>query len=90
MANPCRAHRVVLYRASAQSRTTWERDGRRDVTSERKMMPMLEPNPWVNQRREVAGRSRTLQEIDVFPHLTVTVIDKARTTGDSGSMNKSA
>jgi hypothetical protein len=54
------------------------------------MMPMLEPSPWVNQRRGVAGRSRTLKEIDVFPHLTVTVIDKARTTGDSGSTSKSA
>jgi hypothetical protein len=55
------------------------------------MMPLLEPSPWVNQHRGVAGRSRTLKETEVFPHLTVTVIDKASTaTGDSGSTSKSA
>jgi hypothetical protein len=71
-------------------KTTRERDGSRDVTNERKMMPILEPSPWVKQRRAAAGHSRTLQEIDVFPHLTVTVIDKARTTVDSGSTSRSA
>jgi len=39
----------------------------------------------------VGARSRVLQEIEVFPHLIATVIDKAcTTTGDSGSTSKSA